>query len=165
MKKLEKIAKVIIVAAILTGFYVAWTHSATPGNLLVISIAALLTAAFFTGNDALPTVTPKKIAYSIVYIGYMVIAIIRSTLDVAGRIIKKNIPLNPGIVKVKTKLKSKAGRMVLANSITLTPGTLSVDVKDDFYYIHWIDITAKDVEGASKEIVAGFEKYLEVIFG
>ena len=165
MEKLEKVVRTVIVAAILVGFYIAWTHSVIPGNLLVISIAALLTAAFFTGSNGLPAVTPKKIAYSIVYIGYMVIAIIRSTMDVAGRIIKKHIPLNPGIVKVKTKLKSKTGRMVLANSITLTPGTLSVDVKDDFYYIHWIDVTAKDVEGASKEIVAGFEKYLEVIFG
>ncbi len=165
MEKLEKIVKTVIVAAILVGFYIAWTHSVTPGNLLVISIAALLTAAFFSGNGRLPSITPKKIAYSIVYIGYMVIAIIRSTMDVAGRIVKRNIPLNPGIVKVKTKLKSKTGRMVLANSITLTPGTLSVDVKDDFYYIHWIDVTAQDVEGASKEIVAGFEKYLEVIFG
>ena len=53
----------------------------------------------------------------------------------------------------------------MANSITLTPGTLSVEVKDDYYYIHWIDVTDMDVEGATEKIVAGFEKYLEVIFG
>jgi len=57
------------------------------------------------------------------------------------------------------------GRMILANSITLTPGTLSVDANGDHYYIHWIDVTDVDEESATKEIVAGFEKYLEVIFG
>ena len=55
--------------------------------------------------------------------------------------------------------------MILANSITLTPGTLSVDVKDDYYYIHWIDVTDIDEQKATQKIVSGFEKYLEVIFG
>jgi len=96
---------------------------------------------------------------------YMFYAIIVSSFDVARRVVKKNIPINPGIVKVKTKLKSKLGRMILANSITMTPGTLTVEVQNDYYYIHWIDVTARDVESASQEIIAGFEKYLEVIFG
>jgi multicomponent Na+:H+ antiporter subunit E len=68
-------------------------------------------------------------------------------------------------VKVKTSLHSKTGRLVLANSITLTPGTLTVETRDDYYYIHWIDVTTQDVEKASREIVSKFEKYLEVMFG
>lgn len=165
MKQFKQLLKILIVSVMLVSFYIIWTHSLNIGNIAVISIAALLSSALFVGPGKLPSVTPKKIVYSIVYIGYMFIAIVQSTMDVARRIIKKKIPLNPGIVKVKTNLKSKAGRMILANSITLTPGTLTVDVQDDYYYIHWIDITAMDVEGASREIVEGFEKYLEVIFG
>jgi multicomponent Na+:H+ antiporter subunit E len=55
--------------------------------------------------------------------------------------------------------------MVLANSITLTPGTLSVDIAGDQMYIHWVDVESRDVEAASRRITASFEKYLEVIFG
>jgi multicomponent Na+:H+ antiporter subunit E len=110
-------------------------------------------------------VTPRKIIYFIIYVVYLLYSILISTLDVARRVIKRKIPINPGIVKVKTRLKSKIGRMILANSITMTPGTLTVDVKGDYFYIHWIDVTEQDIEGASQKIVAGFEKHLEVIFG
>ena len=68
-------------------------------------------------------------------------------------------------VEVKTKLKSRIGRIFLANSITLTPGTLTVETKDDAYYIHWIDVTSETVEESTREIVSKFEKYLEVFFG
>ncbi|MFA7123327.1 MAG: Na+/H+ antiporter subunit E, partial [Candidatus Delongbacteria bacterium] len=83
----------------------------------------------------------------------------------ALRVIKPVIPINPGIVKVKTKLKSPMGRLMLTNSITLTPGTLTVDIKDDTLYIHWIDVKDKEESGATEKIVSNFEKYLEVIFG
>ncbi len=76
-----------------------------------------------------------------------------------------SLPINPGIVKVKTKLKSKMGRMILANSITLTPGTLTVDVQEDTFYIHWIDVETEDIDKATEKITRKFEKYLEVIYG
>ena len=81
------------------------------------------------------------------------------------RVISPSLPINPGIVEVKTKLKTGIGRLALANSITLTPGTLTVDIKEDSLFIHWIDVTSTDIEGATKNIVANFEKYLEVIYG
>ena len=68
-------------------------------------------------------------------------------------------------MKVKTRLTSESGRTALANSITLTPGTMTVDITADGYlYIHWINVTATDVEEASRRIVAQFERYLSKIF-
>ncbi len=162
---LEKFIVVILVAVVLVVFYVAWTHTTDTGNLAVIGALALVSSALFVRTSRFPRITPKKIAYSIAYIGYLFVAIVKSNLDVARRVVQPKIPINPGIVVVKTRLKSPIGRMILANSITLTPGTLSVDVKGDYYYIHWIDVTAMEEEGATEKIVAGFEKYLEVIFG
>ncbi|MFP4547548.1 MAG: Na+/H+ antiporter subunit E [Fidelibacterota bacterium] len=109
--------------------------------------------------------TPKSFFYSLLYIFVFIRELIISNLDVARRVLSPSLPMNPGIVEVRTKLKSKIGKMVLANSITLTPGTLTADVKGENLYIHWIDITAKDINGATNEIVNKFEKYLEVIFG
>jgi len=109
--------------------------------------------------------TPKAIAYTFIYLGVFFIDLIKSNLDVARRVLTPSLPINPGIVEVKTTLKSEFGRMLLANSITLTPGTLTVEVIDDSFFIHWIDVKDDTVEAASKEIVKKFEKYLEVIYG
>jgi multicomponent Na+:H+ antiporter subunit E len=68
-------------------------------------------------------------------------------------------------VKVRTKLKSGIGRTILANSITLTPGTMTVEIRDEFLYIHWIDIKTDDIDTATEAIVSKFERHLEVIFG
>jgi multicomponent Na+:H+ antiporter subunit E len=108
---------------------------------------------------------PKAIAYTFIYLVVFFIELVKSNIDVTRRVLSPSLPINPGIVEVKTKLKSKFGRMLLANSITLTPGTLTVEVIDDSYFIHWINVEDAETENASKKIVEKFEKYLEVIYG
>ena len=107
----------------------------------------------------------KSITYFIRFIFVFTFELIRSNLDVAFRVINPKLPINPGIVKVKTKLKTRLGRVMLANSITLTPGTLTVEMRNEYFYIHWIDVTKEDILGATEAIVSKFEKYLEVIYG
>ena len=65
----------------------------------------------------------------------------KANIDVAYRVITGKI--NPGIVKISPNLKSDAAITLLANSITLTPGTLSVDIDENNndLYIHWINVT------------------------
>jgi len=63
-----------------------------------------------------------------------------ANLDVAFRVLHPKIPIRPGIVKVKPGIKSDMGKLLLANSITLTPGTLSMDYIGDDLYIHWINV-------------------------
>jgi multicomponent Na+:H+ antiporter subunit E len=98
------------------------------------------------------------------YLIVFLIALVQSNFDVARRVLTPSLPINPGIVKFKTKLKTNYSKMVLANSITLTPGTLSVDVKDDTFYIHWIDVKTTDPEQAYTDIAGQFEKILLKIF-
>jgi multicomponent Na+:H+ antiporter subunit E len=57
------------------------------------------------------------------------------------------------------------GRMLLANSITLTPGTLTVELDGEWLYVHWVNVQSPDIEGATASIVAGFERYLGVMYG
>ena len=109
-------------------------------------------------------ITPKSFIFTILYLFVFIIELVKSNIDVAIRVLKPSLPINPGIVKVQTSLKSKMGRMLLANSITLTPGTLTIDIKDDILYIHWIDVTSSDIEGATNAIVKKFEKYLKEIY-
>jgi multicomponent Na+:H+ antiporter subunit E len=90
----------------------------------------------------------------------------KANLDVAYRVLHPRLPIHPGIVKVRTKLTTDTALTFLANSITLTPGTMSVDIDKDngILYIHWIDVKTKDVESATRIIVDRFEKVLKKIF-
>ncbi len=92
---------------------------------------------------------------------YMVIA----NLDVLYRVIHPKMPINPGILKVKTRLETDTARTTLANSITLTPGTLTVDILENgILYIHCINIKKKNSEEFIKGVVTQFEDILYKIY-
>lgn len=136
---------------------------------LAVGLVLAIVLAFIFGKNSLVfgklRFTPKMFYYTILYLVVFLWELVKSNISVAFRVINPKLPINPGIVKVKTKLKSPMGRMILANSITLTPGTLTIDIKDDTLYIHWIDVKTLDAEKASEQILGKFEKYLEVIYG
>ena len=74
------------------------------------------------------------------------------------------MPIEPGIVKVRTKLRNPAAITALSNSITLTPGTLTVDAdKQGVLYVHWLKVESKDEQEATEKIVGKFEYFLERI--
>jgi multicomponent Na+:H+ antiporter subunit E len=148
--------------------WVLLSNSLAMENILPGIIIALLIGILFCRQCQVFSeinLTPKAFLYTFLYLGVFFIDLVKSNLDVARRVLTPSLPINPGIVEVKTSLKSKFGRMLLANSITLTPGTLTVEVSDDSFFIHWIDVKDDTVEAASNEIVKKFEKYLEVIYG
>ena len=130
--------------------------------------AALLTALIFGETPAENSRRihgVKRCLWFIYFIPVFAYWCLIANLDVVYRVFHPKMPINPGIVKVRTNLKSKSGRVILCNSITLTPGTLSVDIdKDGYIYIHWINVMSQDIEEASKLIVVNFEKILMRIF-
>jgi len=162
---MERLLARLLLAALFVFIYIVWAGLTDGSDIAVISAAAILISVLFARPRRFPRITPARAAWSFAYLWYLFIAIVKANFDVASRIVRIKIPLNPGIVTVRTRLKSPLGRSILANSITLTPGTLSVDIKGDLLYVHWIDVASADQEEATKVIVAGFEKYLEVIFG
>lgn len=105
-------------------------------------------------------ITPQTPQLILGYLSLFASELVKSNLDVARRVISPELRINPGIVEIKTQLKHPTYRLILANSITLTPGTLTVEMIDDSLFIHWIDVTGKDVESATREISARFEHYL-----
>ena len=106
---------------------------------------------------------PIRLFYFLVYIPVFIWAMIKANLDVAWRVIQPKIPLNPGIVKLKTDLDSDIGKLLLTNSITLTPGTISFQVNNNDLYIHWIDVKSQNKQEQKKEIFEGFEKILKKV--
>ena len=103
-------------------------------------------------------INPVRLFWFVVYAGVFVFYVIKANFDVAYRIVHPAMPIRPGIVKVKTMLKTRAGIAMLSNAIALTPGTLTVHAEENGdLYVHWINVKATDVEGATGHIVNRFE--------
>jgi multicomponent Na+:H+ antiporter subunit E len=154
-------------------FLLVWPFDPVDGRVEWQSVIAGAIVAVFVGlyfSDKIErklqfTHVFKRIFWMVLYVPVFFWYVVVANLDVVYRVIHPEMPIHPGIVKVKTTLKNPAGRTMLANSITLTPGTLSVDITDDDYlYVHWINVKTDDIEGATKEIVARFETFLRRIF-
>jgi len=107
--------------------------------------------------------SPKRWLYLLAYIPVFFYACLKANLDVAYRAIHPKMPIHPGVVIIRTHLESDVGKLMLANSITLTPGTLTLEISGDTLFIHWINVTTTDVEEASRLIGGRFERYLKAI--
>jgi multicomponent Na+:H+ antiporter subunit E len=131
-------------------------------------IASIFVAIMF--HEILPKehhvfVSPVRVFWFLVYLPVFFYYVLIANLDVVYRALHPKMPIKPGIVKIKTCLKTESGITALANSITLTPGTLTVDLTDDgFLYIHWICVKSEGVEQATKHIAQRFEWFLKKIF-
>ena len=92
----------------------------------------------------------KKLPVFLLYAIVLIKEIIVSNCKMAGIILHRNKKFSPAIVKVTIPLKSNLCRVILANSITLTPGTITADLTDDVFTIHCIDASfAEDIENCA----------------
>ena len=131
---------------------------------LVISLTLALILSKNYKTLGLPPISIKRIVYLIIYLIVLLKEIVKANFDVAYRVLHPKMPIKPGIVIIKTELKQDIAKTLLANSITLTPGTFTLDIKGDELLIHWIYVRSVKKEEATKEIGARFEKYLKVVF-
>jgi multicomponent Na+:H+ antiporter subunit E len=127
-------------------------------GLLVASVVSVVSGphlAIFNGLR----LHPLALVSLLDYLSYFFFALVRANLDMARRVLAPSLPINPGIVELETTLESSLGRMLLANSITLTPGTLTVDLKDEKLLVHWVAVPkGSDLTTATRQIAMGFEQ-------
>lgn len=92
------------------------------------------------------------------FVGFVFWSIIKANIEVAKVVLSPRMDVRPGIVAVPLDVQSNLGITVLANVITLTPGTLSVDVASDrrTLYIHTINVD--DPDAMRQEIKEDFER-------
>lgn len=158
----------LIIFVTLMLFWLMLTSSLAGDSLLVGALVSFAIAVFF--QDSLSffsefRYTPAAFIAGFQYYGYFFKELIKSNFRLASIVIAPSLPIDPGIVKIRTKLKTRMGRLMLANSITLTPGTLTVALEGEYLYIHWVKVEAEDIQAATEAIAAGFEHYLEIIYG
>jgi multicomponent Na+:H+ antiporter subunit E len=136
----------------------------------VISIGvALFCARFFIHRSPFYLYNPVRLLTLLFYcLCVFMIELAKANIDVARRALSPKLPVNPGFVKVPSDMKSEYGRSMLANSITLTPGTITMDVTEEkgqtYYYIHWIDVATQDPREAGEAIKGTLEKWVRRIW-
>lgn len=129
------------------------------GLAVSAAVSALFAPRFeiFSGLRLSPRLPLDVLAY----LGDFLVALVRANLELARRILSPSLPINPAFVEIRTGLKSPLGRMLLANTITLTPGTLTVDVEDDRLLVHWVYCPpGTDILQATEQIATSFEEHL-----
>ncbi len=166
-KKSNKVKNFLYLFFILLVIWLALT-STFQWQEFIVGISLSLALALFLNKNyielGLPTLSIKKITFLIVYFIVLFVEIIKANFDVAYRVIHPKMPIKPGIVVIKTGLKQDIAKLILANSITLTPGTFTLDILGDTLLIHWIYVRSENEEEATRIIGERFEKYLRVIF-
>jgi len=149
--------------------YVTWLVLTAGTNGLLWSTQELIAGLIFAGIIAYATkdvvgdestrfLNPLRWVGFIAYAPVLFWGMVKANFDVAYRVITGKI--NPGIVRVPVELENDAQYTILSNSITLTPGTLTIDAcpEEKALYVHWINVT--DPHPESSEPVAGsFERW------
>ncbi|MDD2689892.1 MAG: Na+/H+ antiporter subunit E [Candidatus Omnitrophica bacterium] len=152
--------------------FIIWMLLGWPPNLqhalagiFAAGFVAALTGDMFTRRPH-RFINPSRYLWFGYYVFLFLWECLKANIDVALRVVNPKLPINPGIVKVKTTLKSDTALTFLANSITLTPGTFCIDIKPEsgILYIHWINVESDDLDKATKLIVDKFEKVLKRVF-
>jgi len=158
----------VIMFFILMGVWMILNNSLSIEVWLTGGVVSLFLAILLCGHCTVfqgVNLTPKALMYTIVYLFVFLYELVKSNLHIAALVLTPSLPINPGIIRGDTILKSRMARLILANSITLTPGTFTIDFIGDTLYIHCVNLEGEDHDAYAKSIIRKFEKYLEVIYG
>ncbi|MBQ0027913.1 MAG: Na+/H+ antiporter subunit E [Lachnospiraceae bacterium] len=78
------------------------------------------------------------------YICILIWEIIKANMSVIGLIMNSRNDIEPAVVRFSTDLRTESARVLLANSITMTPGTITVSLENNEYVVHCLDKSLAD---------------------
>lgn len=159
---LNKFGKIITAFISSLFIYIFIVGRFTPAEIIAGIILSLIIAVLVVNFFPLDLkyLNPIRIFWLFIYLFPFLWYMIKANLIIASTVIKPSLPISPGILRGKTELKSPLGKLLLTSSITLTPGTLSVDIEGDEVQIHCVQVK----EGYTAEnIMKPFEKFIKRI--
>jgi len=162
-----KIKLILFVAALIIWLLLNWPvnpESLFIGTLVGLFISLVTSDVFMNQPKSLSNL--GRYFWFLYYVPVFAWECFKANIDGAYRVIHPDLPINPGIVRVKTTLKSDTALTFLANSLTLKPGTMTVDIdrENGFLYVHWVSVKSEDIDTATELIVRKFERILKRIF-
>ncbi|MFW0861547.1 MAG: Na+/H+ antiporter subunit E [Dethiobacter sp.] len=140
MKKIEKDTTFWVTAGVLFLFWILITGRFHWQHLLVGAACSYAITLFnydLLLKPAERSLYHKKTFWKwFVYFCVLVVAIFKSNWDVAKIVLNPKMDISPGFIKYRARVRKPLNRVILANSITLTPGTLTVELEGDIYVVH-----------------------------
>jgi multicomponent Na+:H+ antiporter subunit E len=126
---------------VLSGFFDAMHigFGAVSALIVLATFNSIRTVHFF--DDQRDAITAVRFHKFIAYVPWLVVEIIKSAIQVASMILHPKMDIEPSVLTFNVDLPSAHAKMVLGNSITLTPGTLTVDIKGDRFVVHALSPT------------------------
>lgn len=136
-------------------------------GVLVSAVVAWFTARFFIHEKSFFLLNPVKWVHIIVYCAVLVVEVIKANIAMAGVVLSSKCKsCESGIVCIPAgdEIKSEYALATVSNAITLTPGTITMDVAEDksgknYYYVHWLNVTETDRKKAGDIIKGTLEKF------
>jgi multicomponent Na+:H+ antiporter subunit E len=140
----NRIASFVTLTVALFVFWVGLSDQYTPLFLGMGAAAAVLVSALThdlvatavgAGREPLRT-APLRLWRYTSYLAWLLVKMMSASVQVAYYVLHPRMPLDPATVRFSTQLESRLARTMVANTITLIPGTLTVDLVDDEYVVH-----------------------------
>ena len=143
---------------------ITWTVAVQElvAGVIVSAVVSLFSSRFFIHAKAFYLLHPCR----------LINLLIKSNCKLAVCALSPRMKINPGFVRIPTRLRGEYAQTMLANSITLTPGTITVDIEQDKYAkdaaawmdIHWINVEDSDPQKAGELIKGRMEKCLRRVW-
>jgi len=149
---MDYIMRFVLTALIMFAFWIFLSGKFSFILLLSGVISSLLVS--YMSNDLLIGNGDIKLGFIrtirfIRFLPWLLWQIVLANIDLALRTLHPKMPINPILINIKNNLKSDLGMVILANSITLTPGTVTIDVNENKFLIHVIS------EKAAQSLISG----------
>jgi len=131
----------ILLMLVLFGMWLLWSGNYTLDYALVfvLGVVSCLFVVYMVrrmeidDDEGLPLHAAGAL---LLYIPYLLWEIVKSNIDMARRVLSPTLPISPRMLRVKATQHTELGRVIYANSMTLTPSTVAVDVEGDEILVH-----------------------------
>ncbi len=160
----NSLGRTLFAALMLASVWIVWSWHFEPlilGFGVVAVISTIVVARRLQGVDieGMPLELGLRL---LVYIPWLVGQVIKANLQTARLILHPKLPVRPHLIRVAASQRTSLGRVIYANSITLTPGTITLDLRDGVLLVHCLDDKMASQEGSSDaaSMVGWLEKIL-----
>jgi multicomponent Na+:H+ antiporter subunit E len=130
----------------------------------VALIAAAISSRYMFREFELSYLSPRRYLGLVIYAVDFFIAVIKANIFMIKIIMDPRPELKPALLRIPLRTKSEMVTAGVSDSITLTPGTLTVEAEGEFLYVHWIIASELEADKAKGEIVGNFETNLKKVF-
>lgn len=162
-----KLARMGLTTVSLYGGWLLFSWSLAPASLMVgavfaVGVASLTYSVFIDRSEAQRRSLLPRPHAAVLFLLVLVLRMYLSSFRVAVMAVTGRI--DPGVVHFRTRLRSDIARVLLANAITTTPGTLTLELDDDHLIVHCLEVRTRHSRRAGELVMGPFERLLRRVF-